>query len=215
MVISMERKTRKPSQQRSLDKYEKILESAFLLFNEKGYYNITTADIAKEAGVATGSIYSYFADKKEIYIEVITRISDKFYTPTIDYWEGNGPINLKDEDSIKKLFKIFIRLMMDCHNFSKLFHDDLTALELLDEDVAATSKATQDKREQNTREVFEIIKIPFKDEEASDIFLHYCNVLIDDVCHKILYDKTIKNIDIYIEQTVNLLYKLLQNLAEV
>jgi len=211
----MERKTRRPSQIRSQDKYEKILAAAFLLFNEKGYYKITTADIAKEAGVSTGSLYSYFVDKKEIYIEVFTRISDKFYAPTIEFWEENGPINLKDEESIKKLFKIFIRLMMDCHNFSKLFHSDLTALELLDEDIAAIRTMSENKKEQNTRDVFELIKIPFKNKEASDIFLHYCNVLIDDVCHSILYDNTIKNTDLYIEQTVDLLYKLLQNLAEV
>lgn len=211
----MEKKTRMPSQKRSLDKYEKILAAAFKLFNEKGYYNITTADIAKEAGVATGSIYSYFVDKKIIYIEVLKRISDKFYAPTHDFWEENGTINLKDENSIKKLFKLFIQLMMDCHNFSKLFHDDLMALELLDEDIAAIEAVNQDTRDKNTREVFDILKIPFKNAEASDIFLHYCNVLIDDVCHKILYEVSIKNTDIYVEQTVDLLYKLLQNLTEV
>lgn len=211
----MERKTRMPSQKRSLDKYEKILAAAFKLFNDVGYFNITTADIAKEAGVATGSIYSYFVDKKEIYIEVMKRICDKFYAPTRDFWEESGAINLKDEESIKKLFKVFIRLMMDCHNFSKLFHDEQTALAFLDKDVAEIIEINQNKRNQSTREVFDIIKIPFKDEEAPGIYLHYCNVLIDDVCHSILYDNTIKNIDVYIEQTVDLLYKLLQNLTEV
>lgn len=211
----MEKKTRMPTQKRSLEKYEKILAAAFTLFNEKGYYNITTADIAKEAGVATGSIYSYFVDKKEIYIEVLKRISDKFYAPTHDFWEENGPVNLKEEESIKGLFKVFIRLMMDCHNFSKLFHDDMMALELLDEDIAALKAVNQKKRDQNTRDVFTIVQIPFKDEEAPEVFLHYCNILIDDVCHEILYDDSIKNPDFYIEQTVDLLYKLLKNLVVI
>jgi len=211
----MERKTRIPTQKRSLEKYEKILDAAFKLFNEKGFYNITTADIAKEAGVATGSVYSYFYDKKGIYIEVLNRVSDKFYAPTHDFWVENRSINLKDEESIKNLFKVFIKLMMDCHNFSKLFHDDMMALELLDEDIAAIKVVNQNKRNQNTRDVFDIIQFPFKDDEASEVFLHYCNLLIDDVCHEIIFDGLIKNPDTYLEQTVDLLYKVLLNLAKV
>lgn len=210
----MDRKTRMPSQKRSIEKYENILKAAFTLFNERGYYNITTADIAKEAGVATGSIYSYFEDKKDIFIEIMKRINKKFFSPTHDFWTDNGTIELKDEVSIKKIFKKFIKLMMEYHNFSKLFHDDMMALELLDEDIAVIRKENLKQREQNTRDVFEIIQIPFKNEEASKVFLHYCNLLIEDVCHEILYDKTIKDIDIYIEQSVDLLYKALQNLAE-
>ena len=36
----------------------------------KGYYNISTPDIAKEANVSTGIIYQYFNDKKDIFIEI-------------------------------------------------------------------------------------------------------------------------------------------------
>ncbi len=211
----MERRTRMPLQKRSIEKYENILKAAYTLLNEKGYYNITTADIAKEAGVATGSIYSYFADKKEIYIEILKRLNKQFFSPTHDFWIDKGPIELKDEEGIKKIFKTFIKLMMEYHNFTKLFHDDMMALELLDEDIAAIKKQNLKQREQNTRDVFEIIKIPFKNEDASKVFLHYCNLLIEDVCHEILYDKSIKDVDIYIEQTVDLLYKALQNLTEL
>jgi Transcriptional regulator len=209
----MEKKTRKPTQKRSIEKYEKILTAAYKLFNEKGYFNITTADIAKEAGVATGSIYSYFTDKKEIFIEVLNRIDDKFTTPTHDFWKEKGPITLQNEASVKNLFEIFIKLMMDYHDFSKLFHDDITALDLLDSDIRAFRRTSEMNRHQRTREVFEMIQIPFKDEESSNAFLHYCNLLIDDVCHTILYDTTIKNKKLYIEQAVDMLYKTLQNLT--
>ncbi len=59
------KKDKKTKQKRSIEKYEKIVVRCLQAINEKGYFNITTADIAKEAGVATGSIYSYFTDKKE------------------------------------------------------------------------------------------------------------------------------------------------------
>lgn len=211
----MERKTRKPTQKRSIEKYEKILEAAFKLYNEKGYFNTTTLDIAKEAGVATGSIYSYFTDKKEIYIEIIKRINDNFFDPTHEYWEAQGPIVLKDEKGVKNLFEVFIKLMMKHHNFSKLFHDDLIAFGLLDEEIKNIRIENERWREQSTLEIFQKIQIPFKNEEASKVFMHYCDLLIDDVCHKILYDTALSNSDIYIDQTVAMLYQLLKNLSDM
>lgn len=209
----MEKKTRKPTQKRSIEKYEKIVAAAYKLFNEQGYHNITTADIAKEAGVATGSIYSYFTDKKDIFIEILRRIEDKFTVPTHDFWEGKSFIDLKDEASIKELFEVFIKLMMDYHDFSKKFHDDITILDILDPDIQAFRRESDDRRQQRTLEVFEMVKIPFKSEESVDVFLHYCNLLIDDVCHTILYDTTVEKKNLYIEQAVDMLYKTLQNLT--
>jgi AcrR family transcriptional regulator len=209
----MEKKTRKPTQKRSIEKYEKIVAAAYKLFNEQGYHNITTADIAKEAGVATGSIYSYFTDKKDIFIEILRRIEDKFTIPTHDFWKGKSFIDLNDEASIKELFEDFIKLMMDYHDFSKKFHDDITILDLLDPDIQAFRRESDGRRQQRTLEVFEMVKIPFKSEESVDVFLHYCNLLIDDVCHTILYDTSVEKKNLYIEQAVDMLYKTLQNLT--
>lgn len=65
--------TRKPQQKRSLEKQSKILEAAFMLFCEKGFENTNTAEIAKYAGVATGTVYSYFSDKIDIYRTVFDK----------------------------------------------------------------------------------------------------------------------------------------------
>lgn len=59
--------TRKPQQKRSIEKRAKILEAAFILFCEKGFEGTNTAEIAQYAGVATGTLYSYFSDKLDIY----------------------------------------------------------------------------------------------------------------------------------------------------
>lgn len=211
----MERKPRKPTQKRSLEKYEKIIAAAFKLFNEKGYFNVTTADIAKEANVATGSVYSYFMDKKDIYIEVQKRITKNIFEPTNDFWDENNKIDYKNAENVRKLFKTFIKLMMKQHNFSKLFHDDMTALKLLDKDIAVISKENEKIRIENTKNIFKKISIPFKDKASGEAYMHYCNLLIDDVCHQILYDDTVKNIDLYIEQAVDMLYYLLFKLADV
>ena len=58
-------KIREPRQERSIDKKNKIIETAYEVFSTVGYYNTNTADIAKKAGVSTGIVYGYFKDKRE------------------------------------------------------------------------------------------------------------------------------------------------------
>ena len=59
---------REPIQKRSIEKKKRILDAGFTLFCEKGYYKTNTIEIAKNAGISTGALYSYFKDKKQIYI---------------------------------------------------------------------------------------------------------------------------------------------------
>lgn len=74
---------RKPSQTRSINKKEKILDSAYELFCQKGYYKTTTNEIAKRAQVSIGSLYSYFEDKDTIFFEILNRYHDDFQLTNI------------------------------------------------------------------------------------------------------------------------------------
>lgn len=48
-----------------------ILEAGLKLFAEKGYNGSTTAEIAREAGVAEGTIFRHFSTKKDLLIAVL------------------------------------------------------------------------------------------------------------------------------------------------
>ena len=48
------------------DKREAILRAAIRVFANNGYFNSKVADIAREAGVADGTVYLYFKSKEEI-----------------------------------------------------------------------------------------------------------------------------------------------------
>jgi len=54
------------------DKREAILETALVLFTERGFYGTPTAMISREAGVATGTLFFYFKTKEEL-IDVLYR----------------------------------------------------------------------------------------------------------------------------------------------
>ena len=55
---------------RRAQKRERILDSAAKIFAEKGFYHAKISEIARDAGVADGTIYLYFKNKDDILITV-------------------------------------------------------------------------------------------------------------------------------------------------
>src|SRR5690242_6612965 len=53
---------------RDPDKPQQIIEAAIRVFARNGYYNSRVSDIAREAGIASGTIYLYFRTKEEILV---------------------------------------------------------------------------------------------------------------------------------------------------
>ncbi len=53
---------------RDPDKPQAIIDAAIRVFARSGYYNSRVSDIAREAGIASGTIYLYFRTKDEILI---------------------------------------------------------------------------------------------------------------------------------------------------
>ena len=51
------------------NKYHQILEAAVRIFARQGFHQSTIAQIAKEAGVADGTIYLYFKNKDDILVQ--------------------------------------------------------------------------------------------------------------------------------------------------
>lgn len=53
---------------RDPDKPQQIVDAAVRVFARSGYYNSRVSDIAREAGIASGTIYLYFRTKDEILV---------------------------------------------------------------------------------------------------------------------------------------------------
>lgn len=58
------------SKPRNHEKFHRILESAVRVFAEQGFHQATIAQIARQAGVADGTIYLYFKNKDDILVHV-------------------------------------------------------------------------------------------------------------------------------------------------
>ncbi|NQU86270.1 MAG: TetR/AcrR family transcriptional regulator [Mariniphaga sp.] len=83
------------------DKKEKILKTSLKLFVERGFHNTPTSLIAKEAGVATGTLFHYF-NTKELLINTL-------YLEVKDNMMVDLTSNLDNQETIKaKMKQIFM-----------------------------------------------------------------------------------------------------------
>ena len=62
-----------PTQQRSRERFERILDCAAALMVEKGSDALTMSDVVERSGVGFGSLYQYFPDKTAIIATLAER----------------------------------------------------------------------------------------------------------------------------------------------
>lgn len=62
-----------PSQARSRERYERMLEAAVKLLSEEGYDRLKTVTIAERAGIPVGSVYQFFPNKHAILTVLVER----------------------------------------------------------------------------------------------------------------------------------------------
>jgi len=60
------------------EKRRRILQVSFEAFGEHGYKRTTIKEIADRAGIAPGSVYTYFHDKDSLFLCAISEIWDRF-----------------------------------------------------------------------------------------------------------------------------------------
>ncbi len=77
----------------------KIIKSGLKVFAKKGYFKTTVDDIAKEVGIAKGTVYLYFRDKPSLYISTI----EEHFSGAISFLEE---IKMEKVSSTNKLHKI-------------------------------------------------------------------------------------------------------------
>jgi len=53
-----------------------ILDAATTVFAEKGFHHATIKDIARQAGIADGTIYTYFDSKTEVLLAILNRLNE-------------------------------------------------------------------------------------------------------------------------------------------
>ena len=69
---------RRPVQERSAARVQRMLDAAAALLDEVGYEATTTSQIAARAGVSVGSLYQFFPDRRAVLQALATRSFERF-----------------------------------------------------------------------------------------------------------------------------------------
>lgn len=173
---------RMPTQKRSIEKRNRIIEKGFELMCEKGYFNVSTPDIAKASNVSTGIIYQYFTDKKDIFIEGVKNYSNSIMFPMHTVLENEDLKINNIETVVKKMIEAYIK----SHTISKKAHEELMAMSHLDEDVANIFKASE---LELTNKVVCIIKNNNIKLDNPFEKIHIAIGIIENLCHELVYHK--------------------------
>lgn len=67
---------RKHEMSKSEDTKQLILDTAKIEFMDKGYSDASVRNIAKQAGLTTGAIFRYFADKESLFAALVSPVAE-------------------------------------------------------------------------------------------------------------------------------------------
>ncbi len=108
------------------DKRERILTAAERIFARRGFFAAKVSDVAKEAGVADGTIYLYFKSKDDLLISLFERRMQQ-----VNELLRTAVANI---DSPREQLDVFVR------TYLQLVHDEPTAVEVLTIELRQSSK---------------------------------------------------------------------------
>ncbi len=83
---------------------KQILDAATRVFAEKGFHRATVKDIARVAGIADGTIYTYFASKTEVLLGILHRLNEST--------EREQQLTLEGEQDLRSFFTSYLRQRM-------------------------------------------------------------------------------------------------------
>jgi TetR/AcrR family fatty acid metabolism transcriptional regulator len=107
------------------DKRERILIAAERVFARCGFFAARVSEIAKEAGVADGTIYLYFKSKDDLLISLFERRMKQVNELLAKAIDGKPPV-----DQLRTFIKAYLQLV----------HDEPAAAEVLTIELRQSSK---------------------------------------------------------------------------
>jgi len=123
---------KQPVQQRSAKRVEQMLGACATLIDELGYDGVTTTLIAERAGVAVGSLYQFFPDKRAV-VQALTKRNLDYFTAEIDrrldwvnlehWWHG-----------VDTIIDIYVEMYRDIPGFARVRFGDVIDLRFIDDE---------------------------------------------------------------------------------
>jgi AcrR family transcriptional regulator len=201
-------KTRVPQQERSRETRNRLIAAGERLFSQKGFHHTTSKEIAREAGVAIGSFYAYFADKKAVFTDVLKRHSQQVF-------DSISKVMLEDIGNTdpRALLTALIKAIIVAHEISPEFHRELTVMVHSDPEIRRVMDRWEEEANARIRNTLALWKdrIRTKDLEAAAVLIYET---LEAAVHRIkLYGLDIRE-ERLVHELSDMLYRYLFNKTE-
>ena len=153
-----DRETRK--KQITTTRREQILKAAMEVFSRKGYAATTIPEIAKLAGIATGTLYLYYPSKRELFIAVIHS-----FMITV-------PLLTIIENMPKAAFPVILKRIMQ-NRFSFSEGDNMSRITSLMGEIQRDSQLKELFTQKLIRPFLERMEEYYRDSNVTDGFRHF------------------------------------------
>lgn len=176
-----------------------ILEAALEVFSEKGYAGANTKNIAAAAGVATGSVYRYFKNKKVIFIEVINMLQGRMSFDLFD----KARTMLDEGSSFREVLRMLGGASVEAHRSNRMFFREVMALEATDEDIAAIGR---DRDRRIRKKLLDFLGTQKKSLKVDDLeaAAELVYMVVEEVSHRaVIFDSDVGE-DRLVNQMVNM-----------
>jgi len=123
---------KQPTQKRSVDMVQAILQAAAQVFAELGYARATTNKIAERAGVSVGSLYQYFANKDSLLASLLAKHHADVHEVVGEALRELTDLSITLEQGLRRLLTDLVAL----HESDSALTKALSAAVLLESPVA-------------------------------------------------------------------------------
>jgi len=168
-----------PRQKRAIETKMQIVETAIGLFAEKGYHHTSSNEIAKQAGVAIGSFYSYFQDKKQVFLEAL----DHYDRRIREGMETDVRVNAAGKE---KILHELIHNTIQAHKIFPGFQREIEAMRILDADVGTAFHDLEKREIRHIRELLEIWKDELRVKELETVATVLYHI-VEKIVHVIMF----------------------------
>ena len=103
------------------NKKELIINAAIKVFADKGFYTANVADVAKEAGVADGTIYLYFKNKDDLLISLFETKMEQIlrrFSSLIDSTQSA-------DEKLRQFIHLYFQIIEEDQNLAEVFQVEL------------------------------------------------------------------------------------------
>ncbi len=197
-------RVRIPRQKRSRERMVRITEAARDLFARKGLNGTSSNEIAREAGVSIGTFYSYFENKRTLFLKILDGHLHAFITDIYSL-ETDDTISVKDNigQHIRKAFSVFDR--------HASFHREALVLKFSDADV----KKLFDKVEQEQLLIISELIKPYCTRKDPETLMEVSKVMhsaVESIAHSVKFLDSPMSTERLIDELTEMIYRYVSSL---